>query len=58
MFFRPVVIESLHEVQYAFQGEAAREAVSRFRAEQQHLDARWAGSGFPGSSEIASSIQY
>ncbi|WP_106087315.1 hypothetical protein [Enhygromyxa salina] len=58
MFFAPTVIESLNEVRYRFRTPAARQAAQRFQTAQHQLDARWAGSGFPASYEIASSIQY
>lgn len=58
MFFSPVVIESLDEVRYHFDDPGARAAEQAFRAEQRGLDVDWAGSGFPASYEIASSIQY
>lgn len=58
MFFKPVVVESLDEVRYDFREGRAREAARAFRGERERLDALWAGSGFPASYEIASSIQY
>jgi hypothetical protein len=58
MFFKPVVVESLDEVRYGFDGEGERQAVRRFRDVQAELDERWGRSGFPVSYEIASSIQY
>lgn len=58
MFFAPVVAESLNEVRYAFEDEESRRAGTSFRDAQARLDARWQGSGFPASYEIASSIQY
>lgn len=58
MFFKPVVVESLDEVRYDFREQDAGRAALRFRREWERLDAHWAGSGFPASYEITSSIQY
>ena len=58
MFFVPVVIESLDEVRYEFLAPHARAAAERFASARARLDAQWAGSGFPASYQIASSIQY
>jgi hypothetical protein len=56
MFFAPVVIRSLRQVRYEIAG--AREALSSLRSGMDALDAKWAGSGFPASGQIACSIQY
>lgn len=58
MFFRPAVITSLRDIAYPSADARERRAVTRWEATMDALDARWAGSGFPGSHEIASGVHY
>jgi hypothetical protein len=58
MFFAPVVIESLRGVRYDFGRPQLRTAHAEFQRTMDALDHRWAGSSFPSSREIATSLQY
>jgi hypothetical protein len=58
MFFKPVAVRTLSEVRYGFTDARARAAEETFRQDMKKLDARWASSTFPSSTEIASSLQY
>ena len=58
MFFEPVILSSLHDVEYGFRNPALRRAAGEFRAAMRRLDERWSGSTFPRSDEIAASLQY
>jgi hypothetical protein len=58
MFFAPVVIDALSDVRYGLRDGERRSAESAFWDEVRALDARWRGSGFPMSHEIATSPQY
>jgi hypothetical protein len=58
MFFRPAVITSLRDIAYPAADARERRTVARWEATMDALDARWAGSGFPRSSETASGVHY
>lgn len=58
MFFRPAVITSLRDVGYALDDVRGRAAVRRWWLAMDDLDAGWAGTGFPGSRQIASGVHY
>lgn len=58
MFFAPVNLETIDQVRFGFQSRRHEPAVRAFRARMLELDARWAGTRFPSSRQIACSIQY
>lgn len=58
MFFAPVNMETIDQVRFGFQSRRHEPAVRAFRARMLELDARWAGTRFPSSRQIACSIQY
>jgi hypothetical protein len=58
MFYKPVVLESLRRVRYALLGARHQTSIARARRAMDGLDAEWAGSSFPSSHQIGSSLQY
>jgi hypothetical protein len=58
MFYRPVLLQSLHAVRYDFDERSLRHAARRARAAMDELDARFRGSTFPSSRQIGVSIHY
>lgn len=58
MYFAPVNMKTIDQVEFAFHSRCYQLAVQRFRARMVALDDRWAGTSFPSSRQIACSIQY
>lgn len=58
MYFAPVNLRTIDQVEFSFLSPRYRRAVAALRARMREIDARWAGSSFPSSREIACSIQY
>lgn len=58
MFFVPIIRRSVRDVRYGFRDARAIAAAKALHGEMAQLDARWSGSWFPQSREIACSIHY
>ena len=57
MFFESTVVESIDELRYDFGPDEDHAACTRFARRMRSLDQRWAGSSFPSSAELATSVQ-
>lgn len=58
MFFVPVIRRPLSAVRYRFRDAGALTAARELQRDTAAIDARWSGSGFPRSTEIACSVHY
>jgi hypothetical protein len=58
MFFVPVIRRPISAVRYRFRDARSIAAAKQHRRDMAELDARWSGTAFPRSTEIACSIQY
>jgi len=58
LFFKPFVIRAFRQIRWGFRDQRHRRHVKDFVLAFEAIDRAWDGSGFPTSSQIATSPQY